>query len=274
MDLISVCAGLLWLFPVPTLHSSPACLFLAEKISYQLSPFLSTLPPGPCQWPLSCTRRLWVSECPSSQAATTHSAFCIFLRFCLRRWGHFKKVDGKSRLMINLLWCKKLLKCIHSRSLENVHERYSLWKKYLPFNSIFHKCFEIPWYTVHMQRNTHKYTHAPRDTVWTQKSGHHSPIEDSLTSAVSLLLLGWRHPPYHILPGPCLLWPESLTLQPSVAPLSQLSQCSTPALALPQWESSRFLMVHPTLCSLSCGFLDCSFIAFIAVCKSFFCVII
>lgn len=159
MDLISVCAGLLWLFPVPTLHSSPACLFLAEKISYQLSPFLSTLPPGPCQWPLSCTRRLWVSECPSSQAATTHSAFCIFLRFCLRRWGHFKKVDGKSRLMINLLWCKKLLKCIHSRSLENVHERYSIWKNYLPFNSIFHKCFEIPWYTVHMQRNTHKYLH-------------------------------------------------------------------------------------------------------------------
>lgn len=59
--------------------------------------------PSPCQWPLSYTPRLWVSECPSSQAATTHRAFCIVLRFCLRRWRHFKKVDGKSRLMINLL---------------------------------------------------------------------------------------------------------------------------------------------------------------------------
>lgn len=57
MDLISVFAGLLGLCPVPTLHPSPVCLFLAEEISYQSTVSFSLYPAPAHASDLSLTLR-------------------------------------------------------------------------------------------------------------------------------------------------------------------------------------------------------------------------
>lgn len=181
--------------------------------------------------------------CPSSQAASTHSAFCIFLRFCLCRWGHFKKVDGKSRLMINLLWCKKLLKYIRSRSLENVHEGYTLWKKYplIPFSTNVLKCPAILFTFIHATKHTQVYTHTPRDMVWTQKSLRYH-----------LLKTHW-----HLLSPFCCLDEDILLITfcqdlPSVIRVSNPpAQCSTTV--------STLSVLHACPCSSSMGVFPVSF---------------